>query len=77
LRGLFSDPVFAIAITLLAVNLHVAKTGNVGSAHELHEAIPAIFGFAISFLAPLPRPPFIWLLIWISGSVINRFWQRK
>jgi len=46
----FSDAVFAIAITLLAVNLHVPRAGNVGSAHELHEAIPSISGFAISFL---------------------------
>ena len=46
----FSDAVFAIAITLLAVNLRVPKGANVGSAHELHQAIPAISGFAISFL---------------------------
>ena len=45
----FSDAVFAIAITLLAVNLRVANTGQVGSAHELNKAIPSILGFAISF----------------------------
>lgn len=46
----FSDAVFAIAITLLAVNLRVPSTGNIGSAHELSKAIPGIFGFAISFM---------------------------
>ena len=45
----FSDAVFAIAITLLAVNLRVPNTGQIGSAHELSKAIPGIFGFAISF----------------------------
>lgn len=45
----FSDAVFAIAITLLAVNLRVPDTGSVGSAHELSKAIPGIFAFAISF----------------------------
>lgn len=45
----FSDAVFAIAITLLAVNLRVPDAGSVGSAHELSKAIPGIFGFAISF----------------------------
>lgn len=45
----FSDAVFAIAITLLAVNLRVPDTGHVGSAHELSKAIPGIFGFAVSF----------------------------
>lgn len=45
----FSDAVFAIAITLLAVNLRVPDTGHIGSAHELGKAIPGIFGFAISF----------------------------
>lgn len=61
----FSDAVFAIAITLLAVNLHVPRTGNVGSAHELHEAIPAIFGFAISFL--------VIAFFWIGHHAVFRF----
>ncbi len=45
----FSDAVFAIAITLLAVNLRVPSGGGGGSADELSKAIPGIFGFAISF----------------------------
>jgi len=46
----FSDAVFAIAITLLAINLRVGHGANVGSADDLHAALPAIFGFGISFL---------------------------
>lgn len=61
----FSDAVFAIAITLLAVNLHVPRTGNVGSAHDLHEAIPSIFGFAISFL--------VIAFFWIGHHGVFRF----
>lgn len=45
----FSDAVFAIAITLLAINLHGPGGGNV-SAHEISLAIPRITGFAISFV---------------------------
>lgn len=82
----FSDAVFAIAITLLAVNLRVPSTGNIGSGHELSKAIPGIFGFAISFVVIA----FFWIghhatfkyitavdrpLIWISGAVLNRFWR--
>jgi len=61
----FSDAVFAIAITLLAVNLHVPRTGNIGSAHDLHQAIPAIFGFAISFL--------VIAFFWIGHHGVFRF----
>ncbi len=45
----FSDAVFAIAITLLAINLHGPGGGKV-SAHEIGLAIPRIVGFAISFV---------------------------
>lgn len=45
----FSDAVFAIAITLLAVNLRVPNTGAFHAAHELHKAIPGIFSFVVSF----------------------------
>jgi uncharacterized membrane protein len=60
----FSDAVFAIAITLLAVNLRVPKAG-VGSAHELGEALPAISGFAISFL--------VIAFFWIGHHAVFRF----
>jgi uncharacterized membrane protein len=46
----FSDAVFAIAITLLAVNLRVPEHTQVGTWHQIHEALPNIRGFAISFL---------------------------
>jgi uncharacterized membrane protein len=45
----FSDAVFAIAITLLAINLHRSAGGEV-SAHEISQAIPRIVGFVISFV---------------------------
>ena len=46
----FSDAVFAIAITLLLVDLRVpAAVENLVARRELHEAIPSIIGFAISF----------------------------
>jgi uncharacterized membrane protein len=46
----FSDAVFAIAITLLVVDLRVpAAAGHVVARRELHEAISSIIGFAISF----------------------------
>ena len=62
----FSDAVFAIAITLLAINLRVVPTDpRVGSAHELHGALPAIFGFAISFL--------VIAFFWIAHHGIFRY----
>jgi uncharacterized membrane protein len=61
----FSDAVFAIAITLLAVNLRVPKTANVGSAHDLREAIPSIFGFVISFV--------VIAFFWIGHHGVFRF----
>jgi uncharacterized membrane protein len=50
----FTDAVFAIAITLLIVDLpvQVERTsghGTVHSAHQLSKALPGILGFGISF----------------------------
>jgi uncharacterized membrane protein len=46
----FTDAVFAIAITLLVVDLRVPEAvGHVVAKQELHDAISSIIGFAISF----------------------------
>jgi TMEM175 potassium channel family protein len=47
---LFSDAVFAIAMTILAISLRLPDgTTNSGVAHALHEAIPAIGAYFLSF----------------------------
>jgi uncharacterized membrane protein len=61
----FSDAVFAIAITLLAVNLRVPDTGDVGTAHEIAQSIPSIRGFGISFV--------VIALFWIGHHGIFRY----
>ena len=47
----FSDAVFAIAITLLIVDLRVPDLPHVQSGQLLRHAIPQIGGFAYSFAA--------------------------
>jgi uncharacterized membrane protein len=45
----FSDGVFAVAITLLALNLVVAGPGHVPLAHKLADQWPAFVAYLISF----------------------------
>jgi uncharacterized membrane protein len=45
----FSDAIFAIAITLLIVDLRVPDVAHVESGRQLRETLPQIGGFAISF----------------------------
>jgi len=46
----FSDAVFAIAMTVLALTLSIpAGTTDAGVAHALHQAIPSMFSYALSF----------------------------
>jgi uncharacterized membrane protein len=47
----FSDAVFAIAITLLIVDLRVPDVAHLQSGRQLRHAIPQIGGFAYSFAA--------------------------
>jgi uncharacterized membrane protein len=47
----FSDAVFAIAITLLIVDLRAPDVPHVQSGHVLRHAIPQIGGFAYNFAA--------------------------
>lgn len=46
----FSDAVFAIAITLLVVDLRVPISTTIRSAHVLREAVPEMIGFGIGFV---------------------------
>ncbi|MEO5809295.1 MAG: TMEM175 family protein [Sphingomicrobium sp.] len=56
----FSDAVFAIAITLLVIEIHVPHLGNRGTVPDINQLLtlwPSLFGFMLSFL------------------VIGRFWM--
>ena len=46
----FSDAVFAIAITLLVVDLRVPISTTIRSAHVLRAAVPNMIGFGIGFV---------------------------
>jgi len=46
----FADGVFAIAATLLILNVEVPELGEHGLAHELVRLWPAYVGYAVSFL---------------------------
>lgn len=46
----FSDAVFAISMTVLALSLHLpAHTTDAGVTHALHHAIPSMFTYGLSF----------------------------
>ena len=45
----FSDAIFAIAITLLIVDLQVPDAPNLQSGTQLRESVPRMAGFALSF----------------------------
>jgi uncharacterized membrane protein len=45
----FSDAVFAIAITLLIVDLRVSDVDDLQSGQQLPDTLPQIGGFALSF----------------------------
>ena len=45
----FSDAIFAIAITLLIVDLQVPDVRDLDSADQLRDTIPQVGGFALSF----------------------------
>ncbi len=46
----FSDAVFAISMTVLALSLHIpARTRDSGVAHALRDALPSIYSYALSF----------------------------
>jgi len=79
----FSDAIFAIAITLLIVDLQVPDVPNLQSGAQLRESIPRMAGFALSapavFLLSIPfaiRQPalgqYLWLLALVSAMVIRR-----
>jgi uncharacterized membrane protein len=54
----FSDGVFAIAITLLVLEIHVPEAGEGGLWHALTEEWPSFAAFAVSF--------FVIGIIWIN-----------
>jgi hypothetical protein len=57
----FSDAVFAIAITLLIVDLQVPDVPNLQSGRQLRESIPRMAGFALSFAAAGLAEAAVWL----------------
>jgi len=61
----FSDGVFAVAITLLALNLTVAGPGgHLSLADHLHEKWPAFLAYLISF--------FMIGIVWVNHHVLVR-----
>jgi uncharacterized membrane protein len=64
----FSDGVFAIAITLLVLDLHVPEVGEGSLAHALAKQWPADVSYAVSFLTIG--------IIWINHHGLFRYIQR-
>ena len=61
----FSDAVFAIAVTLLAVELHVPATAKIRTVDELYDARNSLIGFGISFA--------VIALFWLGHHGIFRY----
>lgn len=71
----FSDAVFAIAITLLVIEIHVPHLANRGTDAALRQLLdlwPSLFGFALSFLV-IGR---FWMGHHSALSVVTQFSQR-
>ena len=64
----FSDGVFAVAITLLALDLTVAGPGHGPLAHQLHDKWPAFVAYLISF--------FTIGIIWVNHHALVRTIKR-
>jgi uncharacterized membrane protein len=60
----FADGVFAIAATLLVLNVEVPELGDKSLAHELAKLWPAYVGYAVSFLTIG--------IIWVNHHTILR-----
>jgi uncharacterized membrane protein len=60
----FSDAIFAIAITLLVLDIRVPVHGN-NPAREIHDALPNIYSFGISFV--------VIGLFWMGHHSLSRY----
>lgn len=58
----FSDGVLAVAITLLALNLHVEATGHGSLAHQLTQTWPSFAAYVVSF--------FVIGVIWVNHHAL-------
>src|SRR5512140_3700214 len=58
----FSDGVLAVAITLLALDLHVDVTGHGSVAHQLRERWPTFAAYVVSF--------FVIGVIWVNHHAL-------
>jgi uncharacterized membrane protein len=64
----FSDGVFAIAITLLVLGLHVPDVGDGSLAHALYRQWPADVSYAVSFITIG--------IIWVNHHNVFRHLER-